>query len=105
MMRELRALPRDAWAISDDSGYVYRAGLRTPPLLNDPSVKRIDQGLLTTDMVADAARDPRVCAVVVWSPRFAHDLPGLAGRLRADGLEKRSFHGDRALWLRPDCRP
>jgi hypothetical protein len=105
LMRELKALPRDAWVISDEPGFVYRAGLRTPPLLNDPSVKRIDQKLLTTDMVADAAADPRVCAVVVWSPRFGRDLPGLAGRLSADGLEPRPFRGGRALWLRPGCEP
>jgi hypothetical protein len=105
LMRTLDTLPRDAWVISDEPGFVYRAGLRTPPLLNDPSVKRIDQGLLTTDMVADAAADPRVCAVIVWSARFAHDLPGLADRLRAESLEPQSFGGDRTLWLRPDCRP
>jgi hypothetical protein len=105
LMRELKALPRDAWVISDEPGFVYRAGLRTPPLLNDPSIKRIDQKLLTTDMVADAAADPRVCAVVVWSPRFAQELPGLPDRLAAAGLERRSFGGDRTLWLRPDCDP
>ncbi len=105
LMRELNALPRHAWVISDEPGFVYRAGLRTPPLLNDPSVKRIDQGLLTTDVVADAAADPRVCAVIVWSPRFGEDLPGLPGRLRAGGLEPRSFGDDRTLWLRPDCNP
>jgi len=105
LMHTLKGLPHDAWVISDEPGFVYRAGLRTPPLLNDPSVKRIDQGLLTTDMVADAAADPRVCAVVVWSARFARDLPGLADRLRADGLLPQSFGGDRVLWLRPSCRP
>jgi hypothetical protein len=105
LMHTLNGLPSDALVISDEPGFVYRAGLRTPPLLNDPSVKRIDQGLLTTDMVADAAADPRVCAVVVWSARFAHDLPGLADRLRADGLVPHSYGGDRVLWLRPDCDP
>jgi hypothetical protein len=105
LMRELNALPRDAWVISDEPGFVYRAGLRTPPLLNDPSIKRIAQGLLTTDMVAEAAADPRVCAVIAWSPRFGRELPGLAERLTAEGLEPRSFGGDRTLWLRPDCNP
>ena len=105
LMHTLKGLPHDAWVISDEPGFVYRAGLRTPPLLNDPSVKRIDQGLLTTDMVADAAADRRVCAVVVWSARFARDLTGLADRLRADGLVPQSFGGDRVLWLRPNCRP
>jgi hypothetical protein len=105
LMRELKALPDDAWVISDEPGFVYRAGLRTPPMLNDPSAKRIAQGLITTDTVAEAAADPRVCAVIVWSPRFAQGLPGLPDRLAADGLEPRSFAGDRTLWLRPGCDP
>jgi 4-amino-4-deoxy-L-arabinose transferase-like glycosyltransferase len=105
LMHELDALPRDAWVISDEPGFVYRAGLRTPPLLNDPSMKRIDQGSLTTDVVADAAADPRVCAVIAWSPRFGRELPGLADRLTAEGLEPRSFGNNRTLWLRPDCDP
>jgi hypothetical protein len=105
LVHTLKGLPRNAWVISDEPGFVYRANLRTPPLLNDPSVKRIDQGLLTTDMVADAAADHRVCAVVVWSARFARDLPGLAARLAAAGLQPHSYGGDRVLWLRPNCRP
>ena len=69
-------------------------------------MKRIDQDLLTTDMVADAARDPAVCAVVVWSHRFGRDLPGLPDALRAAGLEvARTWPRDRALWLRPHCNP
>jgi hypothetical protein len=105
LMNTLQSLPHNALAISDEPGFLYRANLRTPPLLNDPSVKRIDQGLLTTDMVAEAAADHRVCAVVVWSARFARDLPGLAPRLAAAGLQPHSYGGDRTLWLRPDCNP
>ena len=71
-------MPRiNAQVISDEPGFVYRANLRTPRLLNDPSVKRIDQHLLTVPMIASALRDQAVCAVVVWSPRFGRDLPGL----------------------------
>jgi hypothetical protein len=105
LMQKLDALPPGALAISDDNGFLYRADLRTPPLLNDSSVKRIDQKLLTTDMVAGAATDHRVCAVVAWSPRFARDLPGLSPRLAAAGLEPLAFGGDRTLWLRPNCNP
>ncbi len=106
LMRELEALPSGAQAISDEPGFVYRAGLQTPRLMNDASVKRIDQDLLTTKMVGDAAADPRVCAVVVWSTRFGRDLPGLPAALRRSGLEiAHSYGGVRRLWLRPNCRP
>lgn len=106
LMESLAQLPRNAQVISDEPGFVYRANLHTPPLLNDPSVKRIDQHLLTTAMVARAARNPAVCAVVVWSTRFGRDLPGLPDALREAGLAKRvTYGGDRALWLRPNCHP
>ena len=105
LMHTLDALPGDAQVISDEPGFVYRAGLSTPALLNDPSVKRIDQHLLTTAMVATAAASPRVCAVVVWSSRFGNDLPGLPDALVGDGLTRHSYGGIRALWLRPRCAP
>jgi hypothetical protein len=106
LMQALERLPRNAQVISDEPGFVYRANLRTPRLLNDPSVKRIDQHLLTTAMIARAARSPAVCAVVVWSARFGRDLPGLPDALRAAGLEiTQTWAGNRALWLRPNCRP
>jgi hypothetical protein len=107
-MFSLRALPSDAEVISDEPGFVYRAGLRTPKLMNDPSVKRIDQHLLTTASVARAAADPRVCAVVVWSSRFGRRLPGLPAALRRAGLVRADTYGGiRALWLRPSayCGP
>ncbi len=52
LMIRLRAFPTNAQVISDDPGYVYRAGLRTPKLMNDTSQKRIDQHMLTTASVA-----------------------------------------------------
>jgi hypothetical protein len=74
--------------------------------MNDASVKRIDQHLLTTAMIERAAADKRVCAVVVWSTRFGRDLPGLPAALRRDGLEiAHTYGGLRALWLRPNCNP
>ncbi len=105
LMRALEALPSDAQAISDEPGFVYRAGLYTPKLMNDASVKRIDQHLLTTAMLGKAATDPHVCAVVVWSTRFGRDLPGLPAALRGAGLEiAHTYGGVKALWLRPGCR-
>ena len=104
VMFSLRALPSDAQVISDEPGFVYRAGLRTPKLLNDPSVKRIDQHLITTASVGRAAGDPRVCAVVVWSSRFGRRLPGLPAALRRAGLVKAdTYAGMRALWIRPSA--
>jgi 4-amino-4-deoxy-L-arabinose transferase-like glycosyltransferase len=106
VMYTLRSLPDDAQVISDEPGFVYRAGLRTPKLMNDPSVKRIDQHLLTTASVARAASDPRLCAVVVWSSRFGRDLPGLPAALRRAGLVRAdTYRGVRALWLRSPCNP
>ena len=104
LMITLRSLPSDAQVISDDPGFVYRAGLRTPKLMNDTSEKRIDQHLLTTASVSQAAADPHVCAVVVWSPRFGRELPGLPAALRHDGLVPADrYRHDRVLWLRPTC--
>jgi len=106
LMHSLDALPAHALAISDEPGFLYHADLGTPALMNDASVKRIDQHLLTTAMIERAARDPRLCAVVVWSPRFGRDLPGLPDALRRDGLEiAHTYGGLKALWLRPHCNP
>jgi hypothetical protein len=104
LMIRLRALPSNAQVISDDPGFVYRAGLRTPKLMNDTSEKRIDQHLLTTASVSHAATDPQVCAVVVWTTRFASELPGLPAGLRRAGLVPADrYPHHRTLWLRPTC--
>jgi hypothetical protein len=106
LMIRLKALPSDALVISDDPGFVFRAGLSTPKLMNDTSAKRIAQHLLTTESVARAAADTRVCAVVVWTSRFAHDLPGLpAALLRAGMVPADRYPHDRRLWLRSQCGP
>ena len=105
LMIRLRALPPDAQVISDDPGFVFRAGLYTPKLMNDTSAKRIAQHSLTTASVARAASSSRVCAVVVWTNRFAHDLPGLSrALLRAGMVPADRYSHDRRLWLRSHCR-
>jgi hypothetical protein len=104
LVAELRDLPGDVKVISDEPGFVWRAGLTTVPYLNDTSIKRIDQGQITTATVADAASEPDVCGVVVWSNRFASELPGLPAALRAAGLSVvREWPRDRSLWLKPAC--
>lgn len=66
----LEQLPDHAYAISDEPGFVWRAGLRTPDALVDASILRIESERITASSLAGAARDPRVCAVLVWSQRF-----------------------------------
>ena len=85
---DLRALPAGAWAISDDPGVVWRAGRRTPDDLVDASILRIETGRLTAGSLARAAADRRVCAVLVWSHRFA-DLAPLPDLLRQAGYSRR----------------
>lgn len=105
VVHRLRLLPRDAQAISDDPGLVWRAGRATPPNFVDASVLRIDSrraGVrITAATVAGGAADHNVCAVVIWSNRFGRfsDLPA---RLRHAGYEQAaSFPRGRSLWTRP----
>jgi len=104
LVDELRTLPPDARAISDEPGFVWRAGLRPAPDMNDASIKRINEGQITTAVVARAAGESDVCAVVVWSNRFGDELPGLPEALRDVGYERvREWPRDRALWLKRGC--
>jgi hypothetical protein len=121
LVAELEDLPSGAVAISDDPGFVWRAGLQAPPALVDASVLLVDSGRLTTDDITDAARAPDVCAVVVWTSRFGGmaDLPDElidAGYVVArtfstdnDIPDSRVLNDtdryDQALYVRPDCRP
>ncbi len=100
---DLAALPPGAWAISDDPGVVWRAGRRTPDDLVDASILRIESGRLTAVSVARAASDPKVCAVLVWSHRFA-GLRGLTDLLSNQGYRPGpGYGGVKALWIRPGC--
>jgi len=102
----LRALPTHALAISDDPGFVWRAGRATPFDLVDTSVKRIQQGMITTAGLADAAADPNVCAVLVWSATRFGTLDGLPGALRREGYTEALRFGDsRVLYHRATCSP
>ena len=59
-----------------------------------------------TDL-ADAAAEPEVCAVVVWSGRFG-GMDSLPSRLDDLGFEVAQTYGeddDRVLYLKPDCSP
>jgi hypothetical protein len=102
---DLRALPAGGQVISDDPGVVWRAGRRTPPDLVDTSILRIESGRLTAASLARAAADHRVCALLVWSHRFA-DLTDLAPLLQARGYTAGPRYGaPKLLWRRPGCAP
>jgi hypothetical protein len=105
VVAEMRLLPKDAWVISDEPGLAWRAGRRMPAMLVDGSVLRVLEHMVTTPVVARAAADPRVCAVLVWSTRYG-DLPRLGEALSTAGYTPADrFGGVRAYWLKrtPHC--
>jgi hypothetical protein len=99
----LRALPRGSRAISDEPGFLWRAGRLTDPYLADSSIKRIEQGQVTAAKLQDAAAKPDVCAVLVWTDRYA-DLD-LGPRLADVGYEVTArYGGPRVLYEKRECR-
>jgi hypothetical protein len=110
VVRKLEALPAGALAISDEPGQVWRAGRLTPDWLVDTSVLRTDSDrpslYITTDTVLEDAARPDVCAVVLWTPRFREALDGLDERLLDAGYRlDATYHLNRRLYLKEDCRP
>jgi hypothetical protein len=106
VVARLRELPEGAWVISDDPGFAWRAGHRVPGAFVDVSMKRFQQGALTLDDVDDAARDGRVCAVVVWSRDRLGSLRALPDRLERLGYAPvATYPGptERTLYERPRC--
>lgn len=106
----LRGLPRDAWAISDEPGLVWRAGLGTDPNYVDSSVLRVDSRVrairITEDRVLEAAANPKVCAVVVTSEERFGSFAGLPTGLLRLGYDQTVDLGDGlGLYLRPGCDP
>jgi hypothetical protein len=102
---DLRArVPANAEVITDDPGLAWRAERRVPGELVDASIKRIEQGQITTTVVVDAADTDSVCAVLVWDDRYA-DLPGLADRLAAVGYDDVARYGEgRVLYVKDGCQ-
>jgi hypothetical protein len=104
---EMRALPPGAWVMSDDPGLPWRAGRHVPPNYVDGSILRIDEHLVTTTTVRDAAAQPEVCAVLVWSDRWGEHLPGLPAALRTAGYTLVHHYGpNHDYWLKatPACQ-
>jgi hypothetical protein len=99
----LRALPKQSQVISDSQGFVWQSGHYTPRLLNDNSLSRIEQGRLTTSMVAAGAAAPNTCAVVIWTTRFSERLPGLRAALLAEDYAGRIYSPGHELWVKRSC--
>jgi hypothetical protein len=110
VVETLRALPDGAWALSDEPGFVWRAGKATDPFFVDPSVLRIDSPIpeikITLDRLVEAAANTRQCAVVAWSPVRFGRFARLSDRLAALGYEQvEDFGRGRGVWVRPQCHP
>jgi hypothetical protein len=105
----LRNLPEGAQAISDQPGLVWRAGRETPPDAVDASRLRIESPrediVVTGATLAEEAAPPEVCAVAVWSSRYA-GLEDLPGRLEDAGYRvAATYGGPRVLYEKVACAP
>ncbi|MBA2327463.1 MAG: hypothetical protein H0V95_12590, partial [Actinobacteria bacterium] len=99
----LAELPADAEVITDEPGLAWRAGRRVPGYLVDASIKRIEQGQITTAVIVDAAAEDEVCAVLVWDDRYGN-LPGLPAELADEGYAVTArYGGRRVLYERTRC--
>lgn len=106
----LRSLPRSAWALSDEPGLVWRAGLSTDPFFVDPSGLRMDSGVgsirITDARIVRAATNRRMCAVAVTSTDRFGRYPELPRQLAALGYRRTvAADGLRGLYVRTPCRP
>src|SRR6266511_649840 len=99
----LQRLPAGSLALSDEPGFLWRAGRLTDPYFDDSSIKRIEQGQITAAKLGDAAARPDVCGVLVWTSRYG-DLD-LGPRLTAAGYQVAArYGGPRVLYEKADCR-
>ena len=104
VVNRLRALPSDAVVISDDPGFAWRAERRVPGNFVDVSMKRFAEHRLTTAVVARAAANSDVCAVILWSRDRLGSLRTLPQELEADGYHVVArYGGPRVLYERDDC--
>ncbi|MCB1256715.1 MAG: glycosyltransferase family 39 protein, partial [Microthrixaceae bacterium] len=106
----LRSLPEGAWAISDEPGLVWKAGLRTTDFFVDPSVLRIQTGRYGLDDVVSAAAQDKVCAVVVRSKDRFGSFPDLGQRLISMGYvvaqtSSTRSGDDQRVYVKADCSP
>jgi hypothetical protein len=104
-----RDMPDGAQALSDQPGLVWRAGRQTPPDAVDASILRIDsrrEGIqVTAESLAAQAGRPEVCAVAVWSNRYA-GLDRLPELLAGAGYRvTATYGGPRVLYEKTGCVP
>ncbi len=110
VVNRLRALPDGAWALSDEPGFIWRAGKATDPFYVDPSVLRIHSRVkdiaITEDRLVRSAANPRECAFVIWAPVRFGSFPHLSTRIEQLGYQQvEDFGHGRGVWLRPTCQP
>ncbi len=108
VVERLRDLPADAWVISDDPGFAWRADRRVPGDYVDVSMKRFQQRALTRSDVLRDADDRRVCAVLIWSGDRLGSLDDLGEGLEDLGFEAVARYPgptERVLYERSDCEP
>ncbi len=108
VVERFRALPDDAWVISDDPGFAWRAGRRVPGDYVDVSMKRFQQQAITQADVVRDADDPRVCAVLVWSGDRLGSLRDLGDGLEDLGYDVAARYPGptgRVLYERSRCDP
>ena len=103
LVHRIRELPDNALVISDDPGFVWRAGHRTPGELVDTSFQRIDLGQITERSLAEAASARDVCGLVTSSGDHFLRFKGLPQRLAAEGYQPEHFGPKITLYVRPDC--
>ena len=85
LVHRLERLPADALVISDDPGWVWRSGHRSPGAFADTSYQRIDDGEITKASLVKAASAADVCGVISSSPMHFKRLHGLGDALTAQG--------------------
>jgi len=101
-LREIE--PHDAAVVVDDPGLAWMAERAVPGGVVDPSFVVIAAGFLSAGDIRSAAAEPGVCAVLLWSDRFA-SIPGLATSLDGfAGYALAESDGRRRLFVRDGCR-
>ena len=83
-----------------------RAAARTPDLV-DASVLRIETGDITSDVIAAAAAEPDVCAVVVTQRRALGHPSTTSPTASPTPATSSPTEGDvgNRVYVKPDCAP
>jgi len=105
----LRALPDGVWALSDQPGLVWRAGLGTDPYFVDPSALRIGIDVpsiaISQDRIVASARQPRMCAVAITAADRFGSFPDLPAHLEEIGYRRTDTLGEGlGVWVRDSTR-